>query len=329
MLETPFTRALSLSAPIMQAPIGAAAGPDLAAAVSNAGGLGSLAAWWLPVEPFAASVRRTAALTSNRFSVNLRADLDQADHLRAALDAGARVVHLFWGSPRRLAPLARDAGAMLLATVADTDEAKEALDAGADVLVAQGWEAGGHVRGTVTTLALVPAVVDVAGQVPVLACGGIVDGRGLAAALMLGAAGAVMGTRFAASVESFAHADYKRALVAARQVDAVYVQDAFELGWPDAPHRVLRNSTLSAWEEAGRPSRGSRPGENEIVATRPDGSHVLRYSNSTPSQNLVGNAEAMALYAGQGVQTIAEILPAARLIETIVADARARLTGFH
>ncbi len=329
MLQTAFTRALALSTPIMQAPIGIAAGPDLAAAVSNAGGLGSVAAWWMPLEIFAELVRRTVGLTSNRFSVNLRADLDQKEHLLTALDAGARVIHLFWGSPRRYAPLVRDAGATLVATVADTDEAREALDAGADILVAQGWEAGGHVRGTITTFALVPAVVDVAGKVPVLACGGIVDGRGLAAALMLGASGVVMGTRFAASVESFAHADYKNALVAAQQKDAVHVQDLFDVGWPNAPHRVLRNSTVSAWEKAGRPSSGARPGENEILATRPDGSGVLRYSNSTPAQNLVGNMEALALWAGQGVQGITEILPAARIIESITADAQSRLAGFR
>ena len=212
--------------------------------------------------------------------------------------------------------------------VDNADETKRALDAGADILIAQGWEAGGHVRGTLTTFALVPTVVDLAGSVPVLAAGGVVDGRGLASMLALGASGVMMGTRFVASEESRAHPDYKKAITTARQTDAVYLKNLFEVGWPDAPHRVLRNSTVRAWEAAGSPPSGSRPNEKEVVATRPDGSPVQRYSAPHPMAGMTGNIEALAHYAGQGVERVIDILPAAKIIEATMHQAREQLSQF-
>ena len=129
--------------------------------------------------------------------------------LAAALEEGERIVSRFWGDPAPYADTIHKSGALLLQTVGSVDEARRALHAGADVLVAQGWEAGGHVRGESTTLALVPAVVDVAGEVPVVAAGGIADGRGLAAALALGAAGAMIGTRFLAAEDADTHRRYR------------------------------------------------------------------------------------------------------------------------
>ena len=322
-MHTTFTSLLSLQAPIMQAPMGGAAGPQLAAAVSNAGALGSIPIWIGPPAQAIAMIGDTSRLTHRPFAVNIRADLSQTAHVHAALDAGVTLIHLFWGDPTPYAQAIRDAGAKMIVTVADADESRQALDAGADLLVAQGWEAGGHVRGTLTTMALVPTVVDLAGTVPVLAAGGIVDGRGLAAALALGTAGVVMGTRFVASVESCAHPLYKDAIVAARQVDAVYVENLFDVGWPGAPHRVLRNSTYERWRESGSPPSGSRPGETNVVAHRPDGSPILRYGVSTPRDDFVGEVEAMARYAGQGVEAVREVLPAAQIVEETMREAHA------
>lgn len=322
-MDTTFTTLLSLRAPIMQAPMGGAAGPELAAAVSNAGALGSIPIWSVPPAQAASAIVATVALTHRPFAVNVRADLGQAAHVRAALDAGVGLIHLFWGDPTPYASAIREAGAKMIVTVADADETKQALDVGADILIAQGWEAGGHVRGTLSTVALVPTVVDLAGSVPVLAAGGIVDGRGLAAALALGAAGAVMGTRFVASVESCAHPDYKQAIIAARQVDAVYTENLFSVGWPDAPHRVLRNSTYERWRAAGSPPKGSRPDEADVVARRADGSAIPRYGVATPRNDYVGDIEAMARYAGQGVEGVREVLPAAQIVEETLREARA------
>jgi nitronate monooxygenase len=310
----------------MQAPIGPAAGPELAAAVANAGALGSVTVWTAPPAETASTVGAALKLTDKPFSVNVRSDLNPLLHVTAALESGARLIHLFWGDPSPCSAAIHRAGAKLLCTVANADESKQALDAGADILIAQGWEAGGHVRGTITALALVPTVVDLAGPVPVLAAGGVAEGRGLAATLALGASGAVMGTRFVASVESRVHSDYKKALTSARQTDTIYTENLFDVGWPNAPHRVLRNSTVRTWDGAGRPPPGSRPNENAIVASRPDGSAVPSYGASLPLKGMTGNIEALAHYAGQGVEQVREILTAAEIIKVTMRQAREALS---
>ena len=322
-MDTPFTRLLSVQAPLMQAPIGRSGGPALVAAVSNAGAVGSLAIWTMTLTQVASAVDATAKLTTKPFAVNVRADLEQHDRVSVALENGARLVHLFWGDPASYVDAIHRAGAKVIAAAGNADEAKQALDAGADILIAQGWEAGGHVQGTVTTLCLVPTIVDLAGSVPVLAAGGIVDGRGLAAVLMLGASGAVMGTRFVACEESGAHPQYKAALVAARQADAIYLTDLFDAGWSNAPHRALRNSTVQAWEAAGRPSPGSRPQENESIGKRANGSSIVRYNFASPVSDDSGNIEAMPHYAGQGIDGVRDILPAASIVNRTVRQAEA------
>jgi nitronate monooxygenase len=326
-ISTSFTQLLGLQHPIMQAPVGPAAGPELAAAVSNAGGLGSVAVWTLTLDGAKAVISQTRTLTSAPFAVNIHAGFGQHDHAQAALEAGAQVIHLFWGDPAPFVPEMKRAGARVMATVADGNEAKRALDAGIDVLIAQGAEAGGHVRGTMNTLTLVPRIVDLAGSTPVLAAGGIADGRGLAAALALGAAGASLGTRFLASHESRAHAGYKQALVRAAERDTV-LTTLFDVGWPDAAHRTLRNSTVRAWEMAGRPLPGSRPGEGRPVAHQSDGRPIARYSPWMPLQDLVGDWEPLALFAGQSVELITSVAPAATLVTTIARQAEAVLNRF-
>lgn len=324
-LKTGFTELLSITHPIMQAPIGGAAGPEIASAVSNAGALGSLTVWPAPAEQAAAAIKATAKLTARPFSVNIRADLNQTEHIARALEFGAPIIHLFWGDPTPHASAIRRGGAKLFCTVANADEARQALDAGADVLIAQGWEAGGHVRGKITTFTLVPIVAELAGTVPVLAAGGVVNGAGIAAALMLGASGAMMGTRFVASNESRAHQQYKDAIISASQSDAMYFENLFDVGWPNAPHRVLRNSTVQAWEAAGRAPTGRRPHEGEPVARFPDGTPLLRYSALHPMVGMSGDLEALPLYAGQGVEQVREILPAATIVERVAQELWARL----
>lgn len=324
-MKTAFTRLLGIEFPIMQAPLGPAAGPELAAAVSNAGALGSVTAWVLPADQIAAQLSAVRARTDRPVSWNFRADLDSHARISSAIANGARIIHLFYGDPTPYSASIHREGARLVCTVANADEAKRALDVEADALIAQGWEAGGHVRGTLTTLSLVPTILDLAGPIPVLAAGGIGDGRGLAAMLSLGAAGVVMGTRFVASEESRAHPDYKKAVTTARQADAVYVEELFDIGWPRAPHRALRNSTLRAWEAAGHPPSGARPSEGEIVASRADGTAIPRYAASLPITGMTGNIEAMAHYVGQSVELVREILPAATIVDRTVQQARSAL----
>jgi NAD(P)H-dependent flavin oxidoreductase YrpB (nitropropane dioxygenase family) len=243
----------------------------------------------------------------------------QEKRLAACLEEGVEVVSFFWGDPSALVPRAREAGARVLQTVGSTDEARRALDAGVDVLLAQGWEAGGHVRGTVTTMVLVPRVVDVSGSVPVVAAGGIADGRGVAAALALGAAGACLGTRFLASTEAAVHPLYQQHIVGAQEGDTVYTT-LFDGGWPGAPHRTLRNSTVHAWERAGRPAPGQRPDEGTPVANRADGSPIERYSDVIPLPGMSGNVEALALYAGQSSGLVGGVKPAASIVHDLVSE---------
>ena len=160
-------------------------------------------------------------------------------------------------------------------------------------------------------MALIPAVVDAAGETPVVAAGGIGDGRGLAAALMLGASGIWIGTRFAASAESAAHSECKRRLTDAREDDTFY-SSLFDVGWPKAPHRTLTNSTIREWIAAGRPEPGARPGEGEVIASRPGGQQIHRYEVVNPTDVTRGNLEACPLMAGQSVSLVTPNKPGGR-----------------
>jgi NAD(P)H-dependent flavin oxidoreductase YrpB (nitropropane dioxygenase family) len=319
-VKTALTELLGIDAPIVLAPMGGAVTPEFAAAVSNAGGIGMLPLSWSSPEDVGDTVTEMKALTKAPFGINLIREWDQRERLTSALQAGAPVISLFWGDPEELVREAHDGGALVFVTVASTEEAKRAAAVGADVIVTQGWEAGGHVRGTVTTLALVPRVVDSVSPVPVVAAGGIADGRGLAAVLALGASGAWVGTRFLAARESPIHDDYRQRLFDAVETDTYY-GTLFDVGWPEAPHRALRNTTVDAWEAAGRPEPGARPGEGEDVAARADGSAIKRYTSSTPHSSMTGDVETLPNWAGQGVGLVTEAQPAAEIVRELVADA--------
>jgi nitronate monooxygenase len=163
-------------------------------------------------------------------------------------------------------------------------------------------------------------VVDAVTPVPVLAAGGIVDGRGLAAVLTLGAAGAWMGTRFLLSEEAAIHPDYQAHLSDAVETDTAY-SELFDVDWPNAPLRTLRNSTHNAWEAAGCPVSGQRPGEGEIIGANELGDPVPRYSSSSPTFGATGNIEAMALYSGQGVGLVNRRQTAGEIVREVANEA--------
>jgi NAD(P)H-dependent flavin oxidoreductase YrpB (nitropropane dioxygenase family) len=191
-----------------------------------------------------------------------------------------------------------------------------------DIVVAQGWEAGGHVRGTVATMPLIPAVVDAVSPAPVVAAGGIADGRGLAAALALGAAGAWVGTRFLASHEATIHTRYRERLLQANENDTVFLENLFDIRWPNAPHRTLRNTTVEAWEAAGRPPTGKRPGEGEVIATSQSRGPIVRYQSCTPTSDADGDIDALSLWAGQSVGLVSKVLSAGDIVREIADEAR-------
>jgi NAD(P)H-dependent flavin oxidoreductase YrpB (nitropropane dioxygenase family) len=319
-LQTPFCRALGLAAPVVQAPIGGATTPQLAAAVSNAGGLGMLALSWTPPAAIGERIRATRALTDRSFGVNLVLEWDQHERLRACAEQPVAVVSTFWGDPRPYVDAIHATGALHLHTVGCAEEARRAVEAGVDVIVAQGWEAGGRVRGEVATLALVPAVVDAVRPLPVLAAGGVADGRGLAAVLALGAEAAWVGTRFLLAQEASVHHEWRRRIQAASETSTLY-STLFDRGWPDAPHRTLRNSTVRAWERAGRPAGPGRPGEGEVVAHAPDGSRLYRYGPDPAVAGATGDVEALALYAGQSAGIVKHVLPAAAIVDELTSVA--------
>jgi NAD(P)H-dependent flavin oxidoreductase YrpB (nitropropane dioxygenase family) len=327
-METSVTRALGIEHPIIQAPIGGLSVPALAGAVSNAGGLGMMAQSWMTPDEQRASIAEIRGLTDKPFGINLIIDERRAqdERLDIALKEGVRVISFFWGDPADYIDRVHGAGALAILTVGSTAEAKAGVDSGVDLIVAQGWEAGGHVRGDVSTLALVPAVVDAIAPTPVIAAGGIVDGRGLAAALALGAGAAWMGTRFVASTESPAHPDWVAKILRSGETDTFH-STLFDIGWPDAPHRVLRNRTIDAWIEAGRPQPGHRPGEGEVLARRPDGTEIVRYQSVSARDVVTGDVDALSLWAGQGIGLVNEVLPAAAIVRRTVAGAEGILGG--
>lgn len=316
---------LGIEIPIIQAPMGGAVGPALAAAVSNAGGLGTLALWGADIETLRRQVRETQALTSKPFAVNLNLEFPQEERLDACLQERVPIISFFWREPSALVARAKTGGAVVLHTVGTAEDARRAVECGVDIVVAQGWEAGGHVRGEVATMALVPAVVDAVGPVPVIAAGGIADGRGLAAALALGASGVWIGTRFLASNEVAIHPHYRERIYRATEDDTVYLEELFDIGWPKAPHRVLRNSTVAAWEAAGRPPPGRRPGEGEVVATSKSRGPIVRYRSYTPAADAEGDIDALSLWAGQSVALVHKTQPAAEIVREIFCEAQAVL----
>jgi NAD(P)H-dependent flavin oxidoreductase YrpB (nitropropane dioxygenase family) len=323
-LRTPLCDLLGIEVPVVQAPIGSGTSPALVGAVSEAGALGMLSVTWTEPGRVPRLVQQVRELTPKPFGVNVGLDFAVEAALDAALEAGVRIVSTFWGDPARLRPAIEAAGATHLHTVRSPDEARAAVDAGADVVVAQGWEAGGHVWGEVATLPLVPAVVDAVSPVPVIAAGGIGDGRGLAAALVLGAQGAWLGTRFVAAAETHVHPRYQDLVVGASVTDTAYTS-CFDGGWPDAPHRVLRTDTVRAWESAGSPSSPSRPGEGEPVSRNPQGHQHQRYESSMPTPDLEGDIDAMALYAGQSAGLVHDVRPAAEIVQQLVREAEEAL----
>lgn len=326
-MRTPLCDLLGIDVPIVQAPIGGASVPALAAAVSEAGALGTIALSWTKPEDVAALVEDVRARTSEPLHANILLEWPPEARLEAVLEAGVRIVSLAWGDPGLYVERVHAAGGVLIGTAGTAEEAKGFADAGVDVICAQGWEAGGHVWGGVATMALVPAVVDAVAPVPVIAAGGITDGRGFAAALALGAQGVWLGTRFLLAEEAPLHPEYRRRLIAARAEDAVWAADLFDRGWERAPHRALHNSTRERWEEAGSPPPGERPGEGETVATRGDGAPIARYSSAMPVESVSGEVEALSMWSGQGIGLLDRVQPAAEIVRELVDEADAVIDG--
>ena len=256
---------LGTRAGVMQAPIGGAAGHDLYRAVAGAGGLATIPASWMAPDDLRREIADLRCVTDQPFAVNLVLHFEQSERVALCIAERVPVVTFSWGQPGGFVGQLHAAGCRVFVQVGDVEAGREAVAAGADALIAQGTEAGGHVWSLSPLAALVAALSQATG-LPVIAAGGIADAETAGAARAAGAAAVAVGTRFVASDESPAHGVWKDARVAASAADTV-MTGVFDIGWPAAPHRVLRNSTYRAWEAAGSPPPGSRPGEGEVIGT--------------------------------------------------------------
>lgn len=322
-LGTELCERLDIEHPIVQAPIGPAAGPELAGAVADAGGVGMLSVTWEEAESTQELIRETRERTDGTVGVNIVLGetmrvVPPEEQVTLCLEEGVDLFSFAWGSSEPYADRIHDAGGTVMQTIGSAEGAREAVDAGADIVVAQGWEAGGHVQSEVASLPLVPRVAN-AVDVPVVSAGGIADGRGVAAVLTLGAAGAWLGTRFVATEEACTHEMYREAVVETDETETHY-GDLFDVGWPEATHRVIENSTVEEWRESGQPPTGERPGEDEFVAEDPEGMEIPRYSVHMPMPGMEGDLESLALYAGQSAGGVESVESARVVVEDIVAE---------
>lgn len=334
MITTAFCRRLGIEHPILSVGFGTGAGPALASAVSNAGGCGVLGLTAMPPELVRSWIRETRELTEKPFGGNViiaglaHHDVAPAveERVAAAIEERVPVLVLFWGDPSRFVQDARRSGTTLVLQVGSVEEARAAAEAGVDAIIAQGGEAGGHVKSRMPIWEILPACVEAVAPIPVLASGGIRDGADVARAIALGAQAVSLGTRLVASVEAHVHDEYKRRIVAARPEDTVYTEDLFDVGWPGAPHRALRGRTFDEWDAAGRPPSGERPGEGTMIGTIVEPwrvREVPRYSSLMTTPEFVGDLDYVPMWAGESVGAVRDVRPAAEIVRELVAEALA------
>lgn len=315
VIRTGLTERLGITHPVLCAPMGDSAGGRLAAAVSRAGALGLIGGGyadpdWLRTELTHLDGARvgvgfiTFALEEHPATLDL------------ALDAGIEIVQLSFGDPRPFAERIRAAGARLICQVHNEEDVRLAQEAGADVLVAQGRDAGGHGRPDRGTFGLVPSLVDRAGDTPVVAAGGLADGRGLAAALALGASGIAMGTRFLASAEAITQPAEAAGLVAGRAEDTVRTESFDVVRGPPWPAgydgRALRNEVVARW---GAGLEANAPELRELSAA---------FHASAPD-----DFSMRPLWAGEGLDLVTSIEPAGAIVRDVMAEAASILRAAH
>lgn len=314
-----------LSAPILQAPIGSASNVALATAVGLGGGMGSVAMTWTAREEgLAIAAQLLARDVPFFFNFVLRFGTEAPAWYCAA---GLPAVTLSWGIDASLIAGYKAAGAKVGVQVGSASGASAAIAAGADFIIVQGIEAGGHVQSSTPLDKLLAATIPIAGKTPVIATGGLSTAADIARVMRNGAQGAMLGTRFVASAESLAHDAYKQAIVRASAEDTVYT-NCFDIGWPYAMSRVLRNSTFEMWEAAGNPAAPDRPGEGDITFRHGEET-LLRYCDTPPAVGATGDPLSGCLSAGTSVDGIASVQPAAEIVSSLWVEARSLLEKDH
>jgi nitronate monooxygenase/enoyl-[acyl-carrier protein] reductase II len=310
MLRTPLCDLVGIDVPIIQAGMSVYTTPGLVAAVSNAGALGSLGAWNRPVEVLRADLESLRDATDRPFAVNHVVPELDPDAFSATLARAPAVISFALDDAGASMQQAHDAGCLVMQQVTTVQQAELAAAHGADIIVAQGGEAGGF-SGAVAALPLVPQVVDAVAPVPVVAAGGIADGRGLAAVLVLGAAGVNIGTRFLASDESPVGEVWKKAILASTSEEWVQLDFLNDLDpTPGAVGygtrvRALRTEFTDRWQQ--------RRGE-----IRADPAAILEEFTSAAA---AGTMEELLVVGGQSAGAITELMSAADIVRALVTEA--------
>ncbi len=329
-LTTDLCRTLECEYPILQAGMGGVARSELVAAVAEAGGYGFLGMVRESPDLIRREIHAVRAATDRPFGVNLipagtDARLFESE-LSACLEEGVHSLCFFWDVDAAAVRRVKDAGKLVFYQVGSVADAVAAEKAGADAVIAQGLEAGGHVRGTVSSLVLIPQVVGGV-SIPVIASGGFASGDGLVAALAMGCQAIHCGTAFLATLESFAHDYHKQRVVVASSQDTVYT-DAFAINWPrQSPVRVIGNSAVDDLD-----GRLLGYGPDDFARTpiaSEDGRPIYLYSTDLPLRSTTGELERMALFAGQVCGAIEDVPTAGERIARIVNGAVAALARLN
>jgi enoyl-[acyl-carrier protein] reductase II len=315
MLRTPLCDVLGIDVPIILAPMGSASSAEFAAAASNEGALGSIGSLFRSAAAIKRDVDAVKELTNRNFAVNHIPPTLDADAFRHTLAARPAVISFALGDPGDLVRQAHDVGSKVMIQVTTVGQAIEAAERGADVIIAQGGEAGGY-GGMVSTMALVPQVVDAVSPIPVVAAGGIFDGRGMAAAFMLGAVGVNIGTRFLASMEAPIGDEWKAAIAAAGSEDAVKVEVFNDIqplpgtaGYGTVL-RSLRTPFMDEWDAKRDEARRERE----------------RLWAEIQARGRAGRRHETLLTAGQSAGGVKEILPVAEILRRLTAEAEVALS---
>jgi NAD(P)H-dependent flavin oxidoreductase YrpB (nitropropane dioxygenase family) len=327
MFDTRITREFGLRTPIINAGMAFVAGPELAAAVANAGGLGMLGGAMVPPDGLRAMIRATRDLTTKSFGVDLIGEFIDDAHIAVLVEEHVRLAVFFWSAPSRAqVETLKTGGARFWMQVGSVEEARAGVALGAEAIIVQGAEAGGHNRAEATLAVLFAAIREALPAIPLIAAGGIADGAGLAAAMLRGADAVWCGTRFLASEEADAHADYKRRVTRAKAGDTAMTR-VFGPEWPDQPLRALINQAVRVSD--GRPAAALEESRGQIIGTIMLGGQsvpVPRYSAILPTRAFDGDLEWACLTAGECAAIVNAVEPASVIIAKMMKEAQAVLT---
>jgi nitronate monooxygenase len=329
MFSTKLTEDYGLEYPFVGAGMGFIALPGLVAAVSNAGGLGLLGVGPAPPPVMQQMIQKIKGLTRQPFGVDLIHEntafgpATTDDHIDVCIAEGVKLAVFFWNLPPKVwVQRLHESGARVWYQGSSITKAKEAVDMGMAAIIAQGSEAGGHNKSELGLFALLPAIKDALPSIPVIAAGGIADGRGVAAALALGADGVCVGTRLLASAEANIHPEYQARVVAAAGDDVVRTC-IFGPEWPDQPMLVLRNRVVSEWtgrdeKTPPQPVPAAAIGQTDLFGHPYP---MPKFSAALPTPETTGDFEEMCLAAGRGVGLVRKIKPAGEIVREMMTDA--------